>query len=130
VSYLTEATHGRYIESVWNSHNTLLLRFSPDKPEGIAGGEISDLLRGRMIDSVLRNEVRLVVRCADCFEIHVGWVDADGNELEGRPAIVKAGKGELQVAWVDGRGIALEGRPKVLRRVTRIIANTAKLFGK
>ena len=130
MSYLTEATHGRYIESVWSSHNTLLLRFSPDMPEGIAGGEISDLLRGRMIDTVMRNEIRLVIRCMNCFEIHVGWLDADGNELEGKPAIVKAGPGEINVAWVGPNGIALEGKPKVMRRVTQIMANTAKLFSK
>ena len=130
MGYLTEATHGRYIESVWNSHNTLLLKFSREKPEGVSGGEISDLLRGRKVDSVQRNEVRLVVRCDDAFEIHVGWVDKDGNELEGKPGIMRATDGEIQVAWLNERGIALDGKPQVMRRVTRIIANTARLFGK
>jgi hypothetical protein len=127
MGYLTEAAHGRYIESVWNSHNTLLLRFSREKPEGISGGEISDLLRGRKVDSIQRNEVRLVVRCDDCFEIHVGWIDKDGNELEGKPAILRATDDDLLIAWVNERGIGLEGKPKVMRRVTRIIANTATL---
>ena len=126
---ITEAAHGRYIESVWSNQNTLLLRFSPEPLSGVAGGEISDLLRGRQIDSVLRNEVRLVIRCMDAFEIHVGWVDDEGNELEGKPGIVKAAPGELSIAWLGPHG-AVDGKPKVLRRMTRIIANTAKLFGK
>lgn len=55
-------------------------------------GAINDLLRGKVIREVYRNEVSLVIRCEGDFEIQIGWADAQQNPVKGDPVIVYAGK--------------------------------------
>lgn len=142
MGYLTEETHGKYVDSIWNSPRTLLIRFSNTAPSKPVGGFISNILRGRKLDTILRADTKLVLRCKDSYEVHIAWVHDDpvgkavqaasvnaevGGEMEGKPVIVRKAQGEIEVAWVNGRGIAQEGKPKVVYSTTRILAKLGSM---
>ena len=56
------------------------------------GPQISLLMAGKVIAEVLKNDEVLIVRCVDGTEVRVAWVDDEGKQVKGRPAIEFAGR--------------------------------------
>lgn len=53
---------------------------------------INHLLHGRTIAEVYRNGACLLIKCADGFQITIGWKDPEtGQPIKGEPVIVSAG---------------------------------------
>jgi hypothetical protein len=53
---------------------------------------ITQALAGRVIENVTRNEVSIVIRCSDGFELQIGWEDPKTKQpVAGVPAIVRQG---------------------------------------
>lgn len=60
--------------------------------QGQNRANLTQLLYGRTIGEVYRNGACLLIKCADGFQITIGWKDAEtGAPIKGEPVIVSAG---------------------------------------
>jgi len=54
--------------------------------------DISSKLRGNEIQNVWKTtDGRLVIECKDGYEIHIVWMNEEGNPTKGEPAVVFQG---------------------------------------
>lgn len=66
---------------------------------------IGELIHGKQIEEVTRNDTVLVIRCTDGTEVRVAWVNDNGEAVHGHPAIMFAGRNvKAKTATLFGKG--------------------------
>jgi len=73
--------------------------------------DISSKLRGNEIQNVWKTtDGRLVIECKDGYEVHIVWMNEEGNPTTGEPAVVFQGINiRAKTAHVGAAGGVLGG---------------------